>query len=83
MKIVKTCADLASGCKSGVKLTEVKPGTVFRYGSHGCGPYLAVMGGFVDLSTNSYHSMTGTVGGYPVDNYKELSDAVIVLNEKP
>lgn len=61
-------------------LHDIKVRTLFRYGSHACGPYLRTSQGFLDVS-NGQHTAVPTSTPYRMTAYKELFDAVLYTGE--
>lgn len=57
---------------------EIPNGTVFLHADHSCGPYLRVVGGYVDLKSNYSHDI-GDATRYKFNNYKPLPNARLVL----
>lgn len=77
MKIQKMCDDKINQVAPPLTHSKIPTGTVYRYGSHECGPYLKVLDGFVDLKLNAFYG-AGYVDA-PANNYLVLPNARIVL----
>ena len=73
MKIVQSCSEIAPTTKH---VADIALGTVFRYAKCKDGPYLKVIGGFVDLQINQYYTANTSIVCF---NYFELPNARLVL----
>lgn len=60
-------------------LAEVPTRTLFRYGSHTCGPYLRTTTGYLDLANGCHSAM---IGNTTLSDYKPLLDAVLYTGEE-
>lgn len=79
MRIEKgTCASASiAGTKN---LHDITVCTVFRYGSHTCGPYMKTTSGMLDLS-NGQHTAVASSSPFNLTVYKELVEAILYTGE--